>query len=169
MNEYHEPWDVYWSQALQANCYIRTSEDSHHIAAVDANEGIAPSFEQDENLACRIVCCVNLLAGVPDDALEARTEAMTMFLAYLKGDAVAALTYADEVQAQAQLPEGHKFVRRDELEKANMVLRSRNDKVTEQARSLLELMDRAIPFMFLDHPSVHAEAIKFRETLDHTS
>jgi hypothetical protein len=78
----------------------------------------------------RAVRCVNFLRGVPDEALdkytvkegERRHEAVAMLLHHLAGDAIAALTYADEVQALAQLKAGQTFVRRDELVEANGTL-----------------------------------------------
>lgn len=130
--DYGEPW--MHEPGHTVNVLSREGQDVCYFS--DHNAPTKRHFAQAE----RAVACVNFLAGVPTETIvactkrggEVRNEAAAMFLAFLKGDGLAALTYADEVQALAV--GGAKFVRRDELVAANGQLGAMVGKLRKELR-----------------------------------
>ncbi len=136
MSEFNEPW---------------VGDPGYEVNVMDA-AGAEVAFFSDHNSpaqahfasARRAVACVNFLAGVPTDTIVACTrvegqrqnEAAAMFLAFLRGDGLVALAYADEVQDQAQLKAGEKFVRRDELVRANGTLAAAVGRLRKELRRI---------------------------------
>lgn len=98
--EYGEPWsfdsaDAQWVTDNDGNYLIATHTPSY--SSIDDPEALA-TLQRDRRALARTVLCVNLLAGVPDAALADPSPALSMFLAYLRGDVAAACAFADKVR-----------------------------------------------------------------------
>lgn len=147
MSEFGEPWNNNSSRPTNTPEAVRFLYDSDEDLVGEIDHNVFKSAE----MASRVVACVNFLAGIPTPVLHSNADGIKMFLAYLKGDDLSALTWADEVQAMSNTPEGEVFVTRDEI-------------VREVAKLIAEF-DKAVPFIFLEHIDAHRQLQRVRRLI----